>query len=123
MLRNELMVGSIVYFHPERKNEYNAFMFSEAFPEKPFKVIVTHVVGDGDFYVRSLRYGPETEQVVKAEQLSYAGGYTQDEHPDEHSDEIGINALIDRLEWLAVEQKVIDKETLLKIYGAIANGN
>lgn len=119
MLRNELVVGSVVYFHPERKNEYRAFMFSEASPEKPFKVIVTNVVGDGDFYVRGLIDASTTEQVVKAEQLSYAGGYTQ----DEHSDEIGINALIDRLEWLAVEQKVIDEEALLKIYGAIANGN
>lgn len=119
MLRNDLMVGSIVYFHPERKNEYGSFTFSGAFPEKPFKVIVTHVVGDGDFYVRSLREGSETEQVVKAEQLSYTVEYTQ----EEHTTEIDVNALIEHLEWLAVEQKFIDKEALLKIYGAITNGN
>lgn len=119
MLQNELMVGSIVYFHPECKNEYGAFTFSEAFPESPFKVIVTRVVGDGDFYVRRLSDATKTEQVVKAKQLSYTGDYTQ----EEHTTEIDVNALIERLEWLAVEQKVIDEETLLKIYGAIANGN
>lgn len=119
MLANELMVGSIVYFHPECKNEYGAFMFSGTFPEKPFKVIVTNVAGDGDFCVRCLSDANKTEQIVKAKQLSYTGDYTQ----EGHTAEIDVNALIERLEWLAVEQKVIDKETLLKIYGAIANGN
>lgn len=116
MLANELMVGSIVYFHPERKNEYGAFLDYDGFP---FKVIVTRVVAGEDICVKRFEDYDGIEQVVKAEQLSYARGYTQDEHPDE----IGINALIERLEWLAVEQKVIDRETLLKIYGAIANGN
>lgn len=119
MLPNELMVGSIVYFHPERKNEYDAFLLGVGFP---FKVIVTRLMGE-DIIVKRIEDEDETEQIVKAEQLSYPREYTQDEHPDGHSDEIGINALIERLEWLAVEQKVIDKETLLKIYGAIANGN
>lgn len=118
MLRNELVIGSIVYFHPERKNEYGAFLFCRSFTDRPFKVIVTELEGE-DIFVKRIDVYDETEQMVRVEQLSYTGGYTQDEHPDE----IGINTLIERLEWLAVEQKVIGKETLLKIYGAIANGN
>ena len=119
MLRNELVIGSIVYFHPERENEYSAFAGRRSFTEKPFKVIVTKLAGDNTINVKRVDGYDETEQIVKAGQLSYPREYTQ----DEHSDEIGINALIERLEWLAVEQKVIGKETLLKIYGAIANGN
>ena len=118
MLRNELVVGSIVYFHPECKNEYDAFLYRSALTDKPFKVIVTELDGE-DVYVKRIEDDDETEQIVTTEQLSHTGGYPR----DEHSDEIGINALIERLEWLAVEQKVIDKETLLKIYGAIADGN
>jgi len=115
MLITDIEVGQLVYFDPTKDNPYRAFTFSHVEKDQPFIVRVLSIQGEDDLLVGSINFwgDVDVEQVVKPSQLSC----------QPVAAEVATSALIEQLEWLAVEQKTIDQKTLLQIFGALPNGN
>lgn len=120
-----MQVGDIVWFDPNKPNVWGAFYDTAVEVVSPFKVKIGGIMEDGALNVTPVPDGGAPDRWLVCYQLVQESQLSKD-FPDEPSvDEptADILWLIEQLEWLAVEQKVIGKETLLKIYGAIANGN
>lgn len=106
-----MQVGDIVWFDPNKPNEWGAFSHFDVL--NPFKVRVGGVMEDGALNVTPVLNGgaPETFfgcfQLVQVSQLS-------ENYPEESTAD--ILWLIEQLEWLSVEQKKISKKELLSLF-------
>lgn len=105
-----MQVGDIVWFNPNKPNEWGAFSHFDVVA--PFKVRISDIEDDESFDVTPVLNGgaPEvfygTYQFVQESQLSK-------EFPEASSAD--ILWLIEQLEWLSVEQKKISKKELLAL--------
>lgn len=113
-----MQVGDIVWFDPNKPNEWGAFSCYVGEVTRPFKVKIGGIMEDGALDVTPVLHGgaPETFfgcfQLVQVSQLS-------EDYPEASSAD--ILWLIEQLEWLSVEQKKISMKELLALFKESTN--
>ena len=113
-----MQVGDIVWFDPNKPNEWGAFSHFDLGVLNPFKVRVDGIMEDGALNVTPVLNGGAPEvffgcfQLVQESQLS-------EDYPEASSAD--ILWLIEQLEWLSVEQKKISKKELFALFKESTN--
>lgn len=113
-----MQVGDIVWFDPNKPNEWGAFSCYVGEVTRPFKVKIGGIMEDGALDVTPSPCGGAPEAMLGVHQLVQESQLSE-EFPESSSAD--ILWLIEQLEWLAVEQKKVSMKELLALFRESTN--
>ena len=113
-----MQVGDIVWFDPNKPNDWGAFAYYDCEVTHPFKVKISGIMEDGALDVTPVLNGGAPEVLFGCFQLAQESQLSED-YPDNSGAD--ILWLIEQLEWLSVEQKKISMKELLALFKESTN--
>jgi len=112
-----MQVGDIVWFDPNKSNDWRAFTFWDVEVTRPFKVKIC-AVEDGALEVTPVVGGGAPREIIGVYQLVRESQLSK-EFPEASSAD--LFKLIEQLEWLSVEQKKVSMKELLALFKESSN--
>ena len=120
-----MQVGDIVWFDPNKSNDWGAFTCCGLAHTEPFKVRIASISDGGALEVIPILFGGAPEGFLRGEHQIVQESQLSEDYPDKSAASEAHSAdilwLIEQLEWLSVEQKKISKKELLALFKESTN--